>query len=163
MFSAAVRTSALLLTRNVTKLHRFCSLERRRGVDHCLKAYCASSTHEKFRKVTEETVGDTIKIEASYEEAGNSYSPIDNPHGACPICSRNLHITYKDVLILSQFVDNEGNVLPRDITGVCAKQQLHLRECVERALAADLLPDHRPSHLPSPKEKEPGKAVHHRF
>lgn len=42
----------------------------------------------------------------------------------------------QDVLILSQFVDKEGNVLSRELTGVCAKQQLHLRECVERAMAA---------------------------
>eukprot|EP00057_Strongylocentrotus_purpuratus_P025920 XP_011680394.1 PREDICTED: 28S ribosomal protein S18a, mitochondrial-like [Strongylocentrotus purpuratus] len=113
--------------------------------------------------VNEKAVGDTLEIEALYEEPGVNYSPIDNPHGACPICSRNLHITYKDVLILSQFVDKDGNVLSRELTGVCAKQQLHLRECVERAMAADLLPNHRPSHLPSPQEKEPGKAVFHRF
>lgn len=42
----------------------------------------------------------------------------------------------QDVLILSQFVDKDGNVLSRDLTGVCAKQQLHLRECVERAMTA---------------------------
>ncbi|XP_071504366.1 large ribosomal subunit protein mL66-like [Diadema antillarum] len=114
---------------------------------------------EKYRKVYEKKDGDTIELDASFLETDSRYSAIENPHGACPICSRNLRITYKDVLILSQFVDKDGTLLPRSLTGVCSKQQRVLQECVERALEAGLLPDHRP-----PKAvKEKGVAAFHRF
>ncbi|XP_046847453.1 28S ribosomal protein S18a, mitochondrial-like isoform X2 [Xenia sp. Carnegie-2017] len=49
----------------------------------------------------------------------------------CPISRRNIKFTYKDVLLLAQFISPEGNILNRRITGVCRKQQRKLEKAIE--------------------------------
>ncbi|EPB71037.1 putative ribosomal protein S18 [Ancylostoma ceylanicum] len=46
-----------------------------------------------------------------------------------------------DVLILEQFMREDGTVLPRQLTGLCKKQQLRLERCVMQAHWAGLFPD----------------------
>ncbi|KAE9417966.1 hypothetical protein Angca_007331, partial [Angiostrongylus cantonensis] len=61
----------------------------------------------------------------------------------CALCTCNIPVklSYSDVLILEQFMREDGTVLPRQLTGLCKKQQLRLERCVMQAHWAGLFPD----------------------
>lgn len=59
----------------------------------------------------------------------------------CAFCVENCnHIDYKDTARLRKFVSERGKILPRRITGNCAKHQRVLTVAVKRARHAALLP-----------------------
>ena len=59
----------------------------------------------------------------------------------CKFCADKIDdINYKDVKLLSGFVPERGKVLPRRISGTCAKQQRGLRVANVRARQRALLP-----------------------
>jgi len=49
-------------------------------------------------------------------------------------------VEYKDIDILSRFVTEKGKILPRRITGVCAKGQRRITKAIKRARTLCLLP-----------------------
>lgn len=49
-------------------------------------------------------------------------------------------IDYKDVAALRHFVSERGKILPRRITGTCAKHQRKINLAIKRARAIALLP-----------------------
>ncbi|KAJ8045925.1 39S ribosomal protein S18a, mitochondrial [Holothuria leucospilota] len=95
---------------------------------------------EKYREVKEYEDGNTIVVEGVKTDVGEKLHEVNNPLNACPICSRNLMVTYRDVLILEQFVAKNGEILPRRITGLCVKQHRLLRDCIDKSQKAGLLP-----------------------
>ncbi len=59
----------------------------------------------------------------------------------CRFCQRNIReIDYKDVETLQQFITERGKILPRRITGCCAKHQRMLARSIKNARIAALLP-----------------------
>lgn len=59
----------------------------------------------------------------------------------CKFCADRIDdINYKDVKLLSGFVPERGKVLPRRISGTCAKHQRALRVAIFRARQLALLP-----------------------
>ena len=59
----------------------------------------------------------------------------------CKFCADKIDdINYKDVKLLSGFVPERGKVLPRRISGTCAKHQRGLRIAIVRARQIALLP-----------------------
>ncbi len=59
----------------------------------------------------------------------------------CVFCSdTNNVIDYKDVNKLKRYVSERGKILPRRITGTCAKHQRALTVAVKRARHIALLP-----------------------
>ena len=78
----------------------------------------------------------------------------EEPVSGCPICSRNLTFTYKDVLLLAQFISPEGNILNRRVTGVCRKQQRKLEKAIEIARRLGLIPRKPPALIQKENEKE---------
>ena len=59
----------------------------------------------------------------------------------CKFCADRIDdINYKDVKLLSGFVPERGKVLPRRISGTCAKHQRSLRVAILRARHLALLP-----------------------
>jgi small subunit ribosomal protein S18 len=59
----------------------------------------------------------------------------------CKFCADKIDdINYKDVKLLSGFVPERGKVLPRRISGACAKHQRALRIAIVRARQLALLP-----------------------
>lgn len=59
----------------------------------------------------------------------------------CKFCADKIDdINYKDVKLLSGFVPERGKVLPRRISGTCAKHQRGLRVAILRARQLALLP-----------------------
>ncbi len=50
------------------------------------------------------------------------------------------YIDYKDVELLQQFINNQGKILPRRVTGVPARVQREITRAVKRARHLALLP-----------------------
>ena len=59
----------------------------------------------------------------------------------CVFCGKeNAGIDYKDVNKLKRYVSERGKILPRRITGNCAKHQRALTVAIKRARHISLLP-----------------------
>lgn len=59
----------------------------------------------------------------------------------CVFCGKeNNEIDYKDVAKLRKYVSERGKILPRRITGNCAKHQRALTVAVKRARHMSLMP-----------------------
>ncbi len=59
----------------------------------------------------------------------------------CAFCADKVeYIDYKDVARLRRFVSERAKILPRRITGTCAKHQRQLTTAVKRARIIALLP-----------------------
>ena len=59
----------------------------------------------------------------------------------CAFCQNKIDaIDYKDVNTLKKYVTEKGKILPRRMTGVCAKHQRALASAIKRARIVDLLP-----------------------
>ena len=58
----------------------------------------------------------------------------------CRFCSNKAKIDYKDGDGLRRFTTERGKILPRRITGTCAKHQRELASAIKRARAICLLP-----------------------
>ena len=58
----------------------------------------------------------------------------------CKFCTQKLKIDYKDADVLRRFITDRGKILPRRITGTCAKHQRALALSIKRARIIALLP-----------------------
>jgi small subunit ribosomal protein S18 len=59
----------------------------------------------------------------------------------CRFCAdTNLVINYKDQKTLRYFITERGKIIPRRISGTCAKHQRKLTHAIKRARAIALLP-----------------------
>ena len=59
----------------------------------------------------------------------------------CVFCVEKVEeIDYKDVTRLKRFVSERAKILPRRVTGTCAKHQRELAGAIKRARAICLLP-----------------------
>lgn len=50
------------------------------------------------------------------------------------------HIDYKDTDLLKKFISERGKILPRRVTGTCAKHQRTLTATIKRSRIMALLP-----------------------
>ena len=57
----------------------------------------------------------------------------------CHMCAGKT-VDYKDVNIISKYVNDNGKILPRRFTGTCAKHQRKLTIAIKRARIMGLLP-----------------------
>lgn len=59
----------------------------------------------------------------------------------CKLCLRKAKsVDYKDVDLLRKFITDRGKILPRRITGTCAKHQRILSRAIKRARMVAFLP-----------------------
>ena len=59
----------------------------------------------------------------------------------CTFCVDKIeHIDYKDIGRLRRFTSERGKILPRRMTGTCAKHQRQLSSAIKRARAIALMP-----------------------
>lgn len=58
----------------------------------------------------------------------------------CKFCTGNLKADYKDPDSLTRFVTDRGKILPRRITGTCAKHQRYLAKEIKKARVLAYLP-----------------------
>ena len=59
----------------------------------------------------------------------------------CKFCADKIDdINYKDVKLIGPFVPERGKILPRRISGTCAKHQRKLQTAIKRARQIALIP-----------------------
>jgi small subunit ribosomal protein S18 len=59
----------------------------------------------------------------------------------CRFCdNQDIYIDYKDDKRLMRFVSEQGKIIPKRITGTCAKHQRQLVQAIKRARHLALLP-----------------------
>ncbi len=58
----------------------------------------------------------------------------------CRFCANKSKIDYKEADALRRYMTERGKILPRRITGTCAKHQRELAKAIKRARAICLLP-----------------------
>ena len=59
----------------------------------------------------------------------------------CYFCANHIdYIDYKDVELLKRYISEKGKILPRRVTGTCAKHQRTLTIAIKRARIMGLLP-----------------------
>ena len=60
---------------------------------------------------------------------------------SCRFCDNDeTYIDYKDERRLSRFISEQGKIIPKRITGNCAKHQRHLVQAIKRARHLALIP-----------------------
>jgi small subunit ribosomal protein S18 len=60
---------------------------------------------------------------------------------ACPLCESGIRfINYKDDRTLSRMTTEQGKILPRRMTGMCARHQRQICVAIKRARFLALLP-----------------------
>ena len=57
----------------------------------------------------------------------------------CYMCAGK-EIDYKDIETLKKYINERGKILPRRVTGACAKHQRHIAGEVKKARIIGLLP-----------------------
>lgn len=59
----------------------------------------------------------------------------------CRLCSEKIdHVDYKSTSLLQSFINEYGKILPRRITGNCARHQRLITRAIKRARNIALLP-----------------------
>ena len=77
------------------------------------------------------------------ERSGDAPARRRAPHRrkkVCVFCGKDNVIDYKDVAKLKKYVSERGKILPRRITGNCAKHQRALTVAIKRARHVALMP-----------------------
>lgn len=65
----------------------------------------------------------------------------------CPLCESGIRaINYKDDRTLSRFMTEQGKMLPRRMTGMCARHQRQVQTAIKRARYLALVPYVRSYH-----------------
>ena len=58
----------------------------------------------------------------------------------CRFCEEGIEIDYKNPRLLKEYITERGKILPRRVTGTCAKHQRELTVAIKRARILALLP-----------------------
>lgn len=64
---------------------------------------------------------------------------------SCYFCENDTPIDHKDERLLDRFVNDRGKILPRRVTGTCARHQRRLSSAVKRARFLAIIP-YLPDH-----------------
>ncbi len=57
----------------------------------------------------------------------------------CQMCAGK-DVDYKDVMIINKYISEKGKILPRRMTGACAKHQRHIAKQIKYARFMALIP-----------------------
>lgn len=82
----------------------------------------------------------------AYNKTEKTDSPMRKKGGmrrrkkVCVFCGKDNVIDYKDTAKLKKYVSERGKILPRRITGTCAKHQRALTVAIKRARHVALMP-----------------------
>ena len=94
--------------------------------------------------VAEENVEETKDVKPQRE--GRDGKPLKKNYKKaafkkyCLFCQEKSTIDYKDTAKLKRFIAEGGKILPRRMTGTCAKHQRELSTAIKRARVASLIP-----------------------
>ncbi len=79
-------------------------------------------------------------MDKDMKDSGKSFRP-RRKKKVCIFCAEKVeHIDYKDVARIRKNLTERAKILPRRVTGTCAKHQRQLTEAVKRARKVALIP-----------------------
>ena len=91
--------------------------------------------------MAEQTVSTEIVEKEVKEERVKKYRKPQSKKKVCAFClDKSNAIDYKDVAKLRRYITENGKILPRRQTGVCAIHQRELAQAIKRARIMALLP-----------------------
>ena len=92
--------------------------------------------------VNTQEYGDDRRMAVSKDKSAGNTAPKRKYYRrkVCKICVGKVKLDYKDPETLRRFTTERGKILPRRITGTCAKHQRQLAREIKRARALALLP-----------------------
>ncbi len=70
----------------------------------------------------------------------SSYRGLRARRKICYFCAEKKEADYKEFELLNRFISDQGKILPRRVTGSCAKHQRTLAMAIKRARDVALLP-----------------------
>lgn len=73
-------------------------------------------------------------------DGGRSRGKVFFRKKVCKFCTNKTKISYKESDALKRFITERGKILPRRITGTCARHQRELSSAIKRARMICLLP-----------------------
>ena len=99
------------------------------------------NTQEMEEKQQEVAMADTTASEGREDDRdGRAKGKTYFRKKVCRFCANKAKIDYKDADALRRYMTERGKILPRRITGTCAKHQRELAKEIKRARAICLLP-----------------------
>ena len=128
LYGTKVTRSLTQLAKTLTQIRMKIDTNEKRGMPQIFTRQPIES-EEPMKLVRE-------KITGIYEENGNVFK-----RPGCQLCWLALdEFTYRDVLIISQFISPTGRIFDRHETGICKKMQAKLRVEVKKARNIGLIP-----------------------
>ena len=80
-------------------------------------------------------------MDRTSNESSRPFRPVHRKKKVCLFCAEKVDaIDYKDVVKLRKFVSERSKILPRRVSGACAKHQRALNTAIKRARQMALLP-----------------------
>ena len=101
------------------------------------------NTQEFEEKQEQESAMNEITVESEGRDDdrdGRAKSKTYFRKKVCRFCANKAKIDYKDADALRRYMTERGKILPRRITGTCAKHQREVAKAIKRARAISLLP-----------------------
>lgn len=96
---------------------------------------------EENTTIAQEPVAETEAGAVTAEKGGKKFIKRIPRKKVCAFCQAKAeNIDYKDINTLKKYVTEGGKILPRRMTGTCAKHQRVLASAIKRARIVDLLP-----------------------
>ena len=87
------------------------------------------------------TLTQEVATESAQPKEGKKFVKRIPRRKVCAFCQNKVDaIDYKDINTLKKYITEGGKILPRRMTGVCAKHQRVLATAIKRASLVDLLP-----------------------
>ena len=101
---------------------------------------------QDFKLLTDRTVWENVALSLRVINKKENFQFKDNRQikyrrKVCRFCiDKNYVIDYKDSTVLGNYITERGKILPRRITGVCAKHQRQVSRAIKRARILSVLP-----------------------
>ncbi|KAI9269143.1 ribosomal protein S18 [Phascolomyces articulosus] len=115
-------------------------LEEHMSKDKAKQTSDAARSYQKIHKIGDlyhpEDLNDARYQERMRQRRGRPNTPTEDPFEVLDLDPLN---EYKNVRLLSYFVSDMGKILPREQTGVSAKNQRKLAKAIKRARAMGLM------------------------
>jgi ribosomal protein S18 len=151
-----LNTIGLSLTRAAATINarlisttRVCALKK---IDRVEDKASKTLTIEGKYLNSEQTFGNKAIV---FDRNGLRYASKHQPSkqarvGPCVLCElekRDIRVQYTDVLVLRQFLAEDGTLLPRKVTGLCRTQNIRLMNLTKYAMRAGLILNLQPRLL----------------
>ena len=100
-----------------------------------------SEENKEMEKQVQDAVVDTSASEGREEDRyGRAKDKTYFRKKVCRFCANKSKIDYKDADSLRRYMTERGKILPRRMTGTCAKHQREVAKAIKRARTISLLP-----------------------